>query len=381
MHQRPQTTLRLLGALLLSVLVHVVALWLLPITWQPPKTPQERVVTIRLMPKRQPLTRPRPRPKRVVRRRPRVTPPPRKRQIRRRVRRKLTKRRKIKKKRRKRMRKRRLRERRRVAIAVPRPPPPRRVTPQRDRPPPRPPKRRKEPVAKRPSYRHLDLRPHRLPTTPRPTKSARGKQGKKGAKGKKGKKGKLTPWAGKSRFARTMRAYHRRFMEDLNDRRGLVDAFFGTAQVAIDRCIEGWFQRNLTKHLTRKQLIGWFTWRKGAPRRQPQWKGIFTVRISRSGKRTVKLLKSRGVRKLDDMIYKTAVRCTKRLKLPKRLKGKQVYMKFSTATLAFYRLQLKNLLGLTEVRDAQSGAMKWKFTHFGSVSVSSNTLILRQTVN
>jgi hypothetical protein len=217
------------------------------------------------------------------------------------------------------------------------------------------------------AYRALDLRP---------SFSTGGKR--KGDKRKRGKRD--IPWAGNSRFARSMRKYHNRWMEDMRDRRGLVDTYFGKVTIVLDRCIEIWVQRNLAKHMKTAELIGWFKWSGGIPTRTPQWFGYYIVTWSPSGKVRVRLKKSRGLHRLNPLFLATTKRCMKRLPLPKRLKGKAIWMSIRTAALAFYRIEPKHLIGFTEVRNPQTGGVEFKFTHWGSISVSSNTVILRQRI-
>lgn len=222
--------------------------------------------------------------------------------------------------------------------------------------------RQKVPLRRKRNYKLLDLRPSRLPSM------ARSKRSKKH----------LVPWAGNSRFARTMRAYHNRWMEDMRDRRGLVDEFFGTAGTQMDRCLELWVQRNFKKHLTPKEMIPWVQWKNGAPRILPQWTGMFSIQWDRDGRVTVRLKKSKGLRKLDHLLVKTAKRCLQRIQLPKRFKGKLVQVLISTSAAAYYKMNPKDLIGLREVRDPQTGGVRYKFSHIGEIVSHSNTMVVRQ---
>lgn len=362
---------RSLGALGITVLLHLVVLVFAPLPWSPLRPPP-KVYTVKLQmqkPRKTPQKRPKKRKRLKKRKRPkkRRPKPKKRRKTKRKTRRKV-------RRQRTRKRKRRARRKRRLAMAVPRPPARR---PQRRTKPPKPTPRTREPrrpkTRRKPNYRALDLRPDRLPNIPGLRPSAPRSRGKRPSKNR-------IVW-GDKQFAKNMQAYHQRFIEDLKDKRGLVDMFFGTATTVIDRCMESWFQGNLTKHLTKKELIGWYHWSDGMPHRKPQWRGTFTVSWNRQGRPTVKLTGSRGLRKLDRLIYKTARRCAKRMKIPSRLKGKRIWMKMSTSTLAYYRLKPSDLIGIHEVRNPQTGAIELKFTRYGSVHVSSNTLILRQKIN
>ncbi|TNE46238.1 MAG: hypothetical protein EP343_24340 [Deltaproteobacteria bacterium] len=234
------------------------------------------------------------------------------------------------------------------------------MRPQRPKPRPAPTK----PQAKRRrtegSYRNLDLRPKRLPKLA-------------GARGGKGKKGPLQAWEGNDRFGRRMRAYHRRWKEWLKDYSGLTDAFFGTAQIRLDRCLETKIVGDLQKHLTYGEIA--------SPVLGPKWKGHFVMQWDRQGKVRVRLQKSWGHRKLDNVLTTWATRCMKRVNIPKRLKGKRLWMLTQTKVFARINSSLGKIIGLEEYRDPQTGGLKWKFTHWGQVLIDANTLFLRQRID
>ncbi len=216
------------------------------------------------------------------------------------------------------------------------------------------------------SYRHLDLRPR---LSPRRTRRGRGKGStKSGAQKGKGN----VPWAGKDRFGRTMRAYHARWKEWHLDYSGLTDTFFGTAQVALDRCLEIQFQSKIHKYMTYGEMA--------SPTLGPKWTGSFIMSWSKRGKPKIVLKKTSGHAKLNRTILQWARGCIRRVSIPKRLHGKKLWVVSRTKLYAVVRTKLSNLFGFEEVRDPRTGGIKWKFAPLGSIRVWSNTLFLRQRI-
>jgi hypothetical protein len=168
-----------------------------------------------------------------------------------------------------------------------------------------------------------------------------------------------------------MRQYHSDWWETHLRSSGLIDVFFGKAQIALDRCIEHWFVYNLPKHLSYRQL---------AFGGSSKWSGQFEMQWDFRGKPTIKLNSSRGFRKLDNIAYNTAKRCAQKIAIPKRLKGKHVWMLVQAAVYSKIRADLFNLFGLSEERNLENGAIHWTIRAPGSIQIWANTMISRSRI-